>query len=241
MLRKHSIVCVLPAYNAARTLERTLRQVPPGLVDRFVLVDDASTDETVKLAQRLSTSFPLEIIQHSENRGYGANQKTCYASALTGPGDIVVMLHPDGQYDPRLLGAMCEMVSSGVYDVVLGSRMLSPGPLAGGMPLYKYLANRFLTIFENLLLGMRLSEYHTGYRAYTRATLEKIDFTQLSDGFVFDNQIILQAHLMRLRFGEISVPAHYFPEASSISFSESVRYGLGVVSTSLRGGFRRWR
>lgn len=241
MLRKHSIVCVLPAYNAARTLERTLRQVPPGLVDRFVLVDDASTDETVKLAQRLSTSFPLEIIQHSENRGYGANQKTCYASALTGPGDIVVMLHPDGQYDPRLLGAMCEMVSSGVYDVVLGSRMLSPGPLAGGMPLYKYLANRFLTIFENLLLGMRLSEYHTGYRAYTRATLEKIDFTQLSDGFVFDNQLILQAHLMRLRFGEISVPAHYFPEASSISFSESVRYGLGVVSTSLRGGFRRWR
>lgn len=241
MLRKHSIVCVLPAYNAARTLERTLRQVPPGLVDRFVLVDDASTDETVKLAQRLSTSFPLEIIQHSENRGYGANQKTCYASALTGPGDIVVMLHPDGQYDPRLLGAMCEMVSSGVYDVVLGSRMLSPGPLAGGMPLYKYLANRFLTIFENLLLGMRLSEYHTGYRAYTRATLEKIDFTQLSDGFVFDNQLILQAHLMRLRFGEISVPAQYFPEASSISFSESVRYGLGVVSTSLRGGFRRWR
>lgn len=241
MLRKHSIVCVLPAYNAARTLERTLRQVPPGLVDRFVLVDDASTDETVKLAQRLSTSFPLEVIQHSENRGYGANQKTCYASALTGPGDIVVMLHPDGQYDPRLLGAMCEMVSSGVYDVVLGSRMLSPGPLAGGMPLYKYLANRFLTIFENLLLGMRLSEYHTGYRAYTRATLEKIDFTQLSDGFVFDNQLILQAHLMRLRFGEISVPAHYFPEASSISFSESVRYGLGVVSTSLRGGFRRWR
>lgn len=240
VIRNHTITCVLPAYNAAKTLEKTLAQLPAGVVDHLILVDDGSTDETVALAQALARTYPLRIIQHDRNRGYGANQKTCYRAALETKAEAIIMLHPDHQYEPRLIGALAEMVLSGVYDFVLGSRMLSPGPLKGGMPVYKFVANRILTVLENALTGLRLSEYHTGYRAYHRRVLEKIDFAGLSDDFVFDNQLIVAAHTAGLRFGEISVPAHYFEDASSISFRRSLVYGLGVLRTSLRGFWSRW-
>jgi glycosyltransferase involved in cell wall biosynthesis len=230
------LITVLPAYNAERTLERTVQEVPPGLVDEFLLVDDGSVDGTVRVAERLGLTF----VVHPQNRGYGGNQKTCYRAALDRGADIVVMLHPDYQYSPRLLGAMAWLVASDEFDVVLGSRILGRGALEGGMPLYKYIANRALTAFENIMLGVKLSEYHTGYRAFSRRVLETLPLDQNSDDFVFDNQVLAQAVAFGFRIGEISCPTRYFPEASSINFSRSVVYGLGVVRTSVAFRLHAW-
>jgi glycosyltransferase involved in cell wall biosynthesis len=224
------IMVVLPAYNAGRTLERTISEIPPGVVDDLLLVDDASGDDTVEVAQRLG----IPCVVHSENRGYGGNQKTCYAEALQRGADIVIMLHPDYQYSPRLIGAMAWLAASDEFDVILGSRILGKGAIAGGMPRYKYYFNRLLTAFENVLLGIKLSEYHTGYRTFTRRVIETLPLGECSDDFVFDNQMIAQAALFGFRIGEISCPTRYLPEASSINFSRSVVYGLGVVGTSVR-------
>lgn len=229
------VVCVLPAYNAQKTLEKTLGDVPVDVVDLYILVDDCSTDETVKEAQKLSSRFPLKVIQHDKNLGYGGNQKTCYQAALQEGADIVVMLHPDYQYEPKLLGAMTNLVSTGVYDVALGSRILGKGALRGGMPIYKYIFNRALTAFENLMIGQKLSEYHTGYRAFSKKVLESLRLDLNSDDFVFDNEMLVQVHIRGFTIGEISVPTKYFEEASSISFRRSVTYGLGVLRCSLEG------
>ena len=236
MVGGQRLITVLPAYNAERTLEKTVHEVPPGLVDEFVLVDDGSIDGTVRVAERLGIPF----VRHPENRGYGGNQKTCYQAALARGADIVVMLHPDYQYSPRLLGAMAWLVASDEFDVVLGSRILGRGALAGGMPLYKYIANRILTAFENIMLGVKLSEYHTGYRAFSRKVLETLPLDRNSDDFVFDNQVLAQAVAFGFRIGEISCPTRYFPEASSINFSRSVVYGLGVVRTSIAFRLHKW-
>lgn len=229
MVGGRKVVTVLPAYNAEATLERTVREVPEGLVDEFLLVDDGSADDTVKVAERLGLPF----VVHDRNRGYGGNQKTCYRTALDRGAEIVVMLHPDYQYSPKLLGAMAWLVASDEFDVVLGSRILGTGALAGGMPLWKYVANRALTAFENIMLGVKLSEYHTGYRAFSRKVLETLPLERNSDDFVFDNQMLAQAVAFGFRIGEISCPTRYFPGASSINFRRSVVYGLGVVGTSL--------
>jgi glycosyltransferase involved in cell wall biosynthesis len=239
MLNGKKIVCVLPAYNAAKTLEKTLGDVPEGVVDIFILVDDCSNDSTVTVAERLKTRFPLQVLRHDYNRGYGGNQKTCYRAALDAGADVAVMLHPDYQYEPKLLGALAGLVSSGVYDVSLGSRILGLGALKGGMPLYKYFFNRVLTFIENTLIGQKLSEYHTGYRAFSRAVLTGIAFDSNSDDFVFDNEMLVQCHMAGFRIGEISVPTKYFPEASSIGFSRSVKYGFGVLRCSFEGLFCR--
>jgi len=233
------IVCVLPAYNAQKTLEMTLSAVPSGVVDLFILVDDCSKDETLREAERLAARFPLKVVAHQKNRGYGGNQKTCYAEALKAGADIVVMLHPDYQYEPRLLPALTTLIASGIYDVSLGSRILGGHALKGGMPLYKYISNRFLTAFENILIGQKLSEYHTGYRAFSRKVLESLNLETNSDDFVFDNEMLVQAHVAGFNIGEISVPTKYFEEASSISFKRSVIYGLGVLRCSLEGFFAR--
>ena len=236
MLNGKRVVVVMPAYNAEKTLERTLQEVPPGVVDEFVLVDDASRDATVKVAERLG----LPHIVHTRNRGYGGNQKTCYAAALGRGADIVVMLHPDYQYSPKLIGAMAWLVASDEFDVVLGSRILGKGALAGGMPLWKYVANRFLTAVENVLLRVKLSEYHTGYRAFSRRVLQTMPLNENSDDFVFDNQMLAQAVSFGYRIGEISCPTRYFEEASSISFRRSVTYGLGVLSTAIKFRLHAW-
>lgn len=235
MIAGSRVCVVLPAYNAAATLARTVSELPRDVVDRILLVDDASGDRTVELARELG----LETHVHSANRGYGGNQKTCYGQALDGPEEIVVMLHPDYQYSPRLVAAMASMVASGEYDVVLGSRLLGGGALAGGMPLYKYVANRALTFVQNLLLGHRLSEYHTGYRAFRRDVLESLPLGENSDDFVFDAEILAQAMLAGYRIGELSCPTRYFPEASSINFQRSVRYGFGVLRVALAGWLHR--
>ncbi|MEO8344496.1 MAG: glycosyltransferase family 2 protein [Betaproteobacteria bacterium] len=239
MLLGKRIVVVMPAYLAGRTLEATWRDLPHDIVDEVIVVDDASDDDTVAVARALG----LTVILHPHNMGYGANQKTCYKEALTRGADIVVMVHPDYQYDPRLVTAMAGMVASQIYDVVLGSRILGTGaagtPLGGGMPLWKYLANRALTLFENLMLGVHLSEYHTGYRAYSRALLDALPWQRNSDDFVFDNQILAQAIIGGHGIGEVSVPTRYFAEASSIGFRRSVRYGWGVVGTTLLGFLAR--
>jgi len=229
-----SICVVLPAYNAARTLERTVEEIPAE-VDRVVLVDDASHDQTAALARRLG----LETHVHPANRGYGGNQKTCYRAALAGDADLVVMLHPDYQYTPRLVLAMASMLASGHYDVVLASRILGGGARRGGMPLWRYVANRALTAFQNLALGSKLSEFHTGFRAFRREVLEKLPLEENSDDFVFDNQMLAQALAAGFRVGEISCPTKYFEEASSINFGRSVRYGFGVLSVSLGGWSHR--
>lgn len=236
MVNNKRVIVVLPAYNAELTLERTVADVPPGVVDEFLLVDDASRDGTVELAERLG----VPCIVHPKNRGYGGNQKTCYAEALRRGADIVVMLHPDYQYSPKLIGAMSWLVGSGEFDVVLGSRILGVGALKGGMPLYKYISNRALTLVENILLGMKLSEYHTGYRAFSREVLEKLPLEENSDDFVFDNQMLAQAVAFDFRIGEISCPTRYFPEASSINFRRSCTYGLGVLATALEFRLHRW-
>lgn len=240
MLNGKKIVVVLPAYNAAKTLETTYREIPIGIVDSVVLVDDASRDNTPEVARRLG----ITTIVHERNVGYGGNQKTCYRAALDLGADIVVMLHPDYQYTPRLLPAMAAMIAYGEFDAVLASRILGTGALKGGMPLYKYISNRFLTLVENLLLGQKLSEYHTGYRAFSRAVLERLPLEKNSDDFVFDNQMLAQITWHGFSIGEVSCPTKYFPEASSINFRRSVTYGLGVLSTAMsyrlsRMGFMR--
>ena len=226
---------VLPAYRAARTLERTYRDIPKDVVDEVLLVDDASDDDTAALAVRLG----IKTFRHPQNRGYGGNQKTCYRQALRIGADIVVMLHPDYQYEPRLITPMAGMIASGIYDLVLGSRILGNTARAGGMPLYKYVSNRALTAYQNLMMGTKLSEFHTGYRAFSRHVLESLPLLANSDDFVFDNEILAQVAGAGFSIGEISCPTKYFPEASSISFWRSVRYGLGVVKTST--GFRFWK
>ena len=226
---------VLPAYNAERTLEQTIQELT-DLVDERILVDDHSSDATAELARKLG----LTVIVHPKNRGYGGNQKTCYAKALDAGADVVVMLHPDYQYNPLLVTPMATMIAFGVYDLALGSRILGGGALRGGMPLYKYISNRFLTLFQNLMMGAKLSEYHTGFRAYSRRMLEALPLDENSDDFVFDNQVLAQAVLSGARIGEISCPTRYFPEASSINFRRSAIYGLGVLRTSVLFRLAKW-
>jgi glycosyltransferase involved in cell wall biosynthesis len=235
MLHGKKIVVVMPAYRAERTLEACFQAIPRDVADAVLLVDDASDDATLAVARRLG------IITHShpENRGYGANQKTCYALALAEGADIVVMLHPDYQYEPKLIPAMAAMVASGVYDVVIGSRILGNTAVAGGMPRYKYIANRILTALQNLVVGMKLSEFHTGYRAFARRVIETLPLAANSPDFIFDNQMLVQAHAFGMRIGEISCPTRYFEEGSEISFGRSVVYGFGVLWTSLQ--YRLWR
>lgn len=235
MLASKKICVVLPAYNAARTLARTVAEIPRDIVDDIILTDDASGDGTLALARRMG----LHAIAHETNRGYGGNQKTCYRAALARGADIVVMLHPDYQYTPRLVTAMASMIASEQFDVVLGSRILGTGALAGGMPRYKYVANRALTLIENMLLGQKLSEYHTGYRAWSRAVLERLPLLACSDDFVFDNQMLAQALYFGFRVGEISCPTKYFSDASSIDFRRSVVYGLGVLRTAAQFRLQR--
>ncbi|HEX9428266.1 MAG TPA: glycosyltransferase family 2 protein [Candidatus Polarisedimenticolia bacterium] len=230
------VIVVLPAYNAERTLERTCAEIPRGSVDEIILVDDASQDNTAGLARRLG----LRTIVHPKNRGYGANQKTCYQAALDHGADIVVMLHPDYQYPPQMIPAMVEMLRSGLFDVVIGSRVLVRGALKGGMPLYKYVSNRLLTLAQNLLVGRKLSEYHTGFRAFSRRVLETLPIMENADNFVFDNQMLCQAIYFGFGIGEVSSPCRYFPEASSIGFLSSIRYGFGVLGTAILFRLKRW-
>jgi glycosyltransferase involved in cell wall biosynthesis len=218
------LVLVMPAYNAAATLERTVAEIPK-MVDHVILVDDGSTDRTAELARGLG----LDTIVHARNRGYGANQKTCYAAALNRGADIVVMVHPDYQYTPKLVPALAHCISSGLYDVALGSRILGGRALAGGMPLYKYIANRALTAIENALVGQKLSEYHTGYRAFSRRLLESLPLSENSDDFVFDNEVLIQAAFFGFNIAEVTCPTSYLPEASSIGVRRSLIYGCGVL------------
>ena len=237
MLNGKKIVVVMPSYNAARTLARTVDEVPRDIVDEILLVDDASSDETVGLANELG----LTVFVHEKNFGYGRNQKTCYREALSRGADIVVMVHPDYQYSPNLIVPMAGMIAYGEYDCVVGSRILGTGALKGGMPLYKYVANRFLTLFQNTLINFKLSEYHTGFRAFSREVLEALPLNENSDDFVFDNQMLAQIVHFGFRVGEISTPTRYFAEASSINFSRSVKYGLGVLDTSIRFRLHRMK
>ncbi len=230
MSGKPRVVVVMPAYNAAKTLERTYADIPSGVVDRVILVDDVSGDETVEVAQRLG----LRVVIHVQNRGYGGNQKTCYVEALKDGAEVVVMLHPDYQYDSRRIPALIEPILRGEADLVLGSRLASGDALAGGMPIYKYLANRFLTIVENLAFGQHLSECHTGFRAYSRRLLTTIPFVLNSDKFVFDTEVIAQTVAFGFRIAEVPVPTRYFPEASSVNFKNSVIYGLATLGVVTR-------
>jgi glycosyltransferase involved in cell wall biosynthesis len=228
MIANRRVTVILPAYNAGKTLERTCAEIPRDIVDDVILTDDASRDDTVAVA----TALGLHTIRHARNRGYGGNQKTCYAAALERGADIVIMLHPDYQYSPRLIPAMAGMLASGHYDAVLASRILGNGALAGGMPLYKYIANRGLTFVQNVLMGAKLSEYHSGYRAWTAEVLRALPLDRCSDDFVFDNQMLSMALYAGFRVGEISCPTKYFPEASSINLRRSSIYGLGVLRTA---------
>ena len=230
MIREKKIIVVLPAYNAEKTLKETYDEIPGDIVDDIILVDDASSDRTVELAERMN----LKTIVHSNNKGYGGNQKTCYKEALKAGADIVIMLHPDYQYSPKLIASMAHLVASDHFDVVIGSRILGVGALKGGMPLYKYLSNRLLTLIQNIMVGYKLSEYHTGYRAFSRRVLESLPLEENSDDFIFDNQILAQCIYNNFEIGEISCPTKYFPEASSINFINSVKYGFGVLFTSLQ-------
>jgi len=230
MINGKRILVVLPAYNAEETLEQTYNEIPLDVVDEVLLVDDYSVDSTVSLAKRLG----IKTFLHDRNYGYGRNQKTCYEEALRHNADIVVMVHPDYQYTPKLVTAMASMIAFNVYDIVLGSRIIGGGALKGGMPVYKYIANRFLTAMENLLLGSKLSEFHTGYRAFSRGVLENLPFQANSDNFVFDNEMLAQIIFFGYRIGEVSCPTKYFKEASSINFKDSTIYGWGVLKTSMK-------
>jgi glycosyltransferase involved in cell wall biosynthesis len=237
MLNGKKIIIVLPAYRAAQTLERTYKEIPFDIVDDVVLVDDNSPDNTVEVAQAIGIRH---IVKHEVNKGYGGNQKSCYAKALELGADIVVMLHPDYQYTPMLIHAMASMIAYDVYPVSFGSRILGKGALKGGMPMYKYIANRFLTLFENILINEKLSEYHTGYRAFSAEVIRSIDFTHNSDDFVFDNEMISQIFMNGFEIGEITCPTKYFDEASSINFKRSMEYGLGVLRVSLTHRLHKW-
>ena len=228
MILGKKVVVVFPAYNAETTLRRTIDALPPGVVDELILVDDASRDNTAALARSLG----VRTLVHRKNLGYGGNQKTCYTAALEQGADIAVMLHPDYQYDPRLVPAMASLIASDLYDVVLGSRIIGNGALRGGMPRYKYIANRLLTMVENFLLGEKLSEYHTGYRAFSRTVLETLPLEANSNDFVFDNEMLAQIFYFGFRVGEVSCPTRYEPESSSINFRRSCKYGLGVLWTA---------
>ena len=236
MLLGLRIAVVLPAYNASRTLRQTFAEIPHDIVDDIILTDDHSRDDTAAIARELG----IYTIEHENNRGYGGNQKTCYRAALARGANIVVMLHPDYQYTPKLVTAMASMIVSDQYDVVLGSRILGRGALAGGMPRYKYVFNRMLTLVENLLVGEKLSEYHSGYRAWSRRVLESLPIELCSEDFVFDNEMLVQSIYAGFRIGEISCPTRYFPEASSINFRRSVVYGLGVLRTAVQFRLHRW-
>lgn len=237
MIQGKKVVVVLPAYNAEATLAATLAEIDRSIVDEIILVDDASQDHTVEIARQLGIQH---IIVHTRNKGYGGNQKTCYTHALRLGADIIIMLHPDYQYTPKLLPVMAYMVATGIYPIVLGSRILGGGALKGGMPLYKYIANRILTALQNLLLGAKLSEYHTGYRAYSREVLEKLSWQLNSDDFIFDNEFLSQAIYAGIPIGEISCPTRYFPEASSINFWRSVKYGVGILRVTFQHLLARW-
>ncbi len=236
MILGEKLVVVMPAYNAEKTLRQTYEELPHEYVDDVILVDDASKDSTLRIAQELNVT----TILHRENRGYGGNQKTCYREALRLGADIVVMVHPDYQYSPRLVTAMASMIASGHYDVVLGSRILGGTALKGGMPLYKYVANRFLTLIENLAFGVKLSEYHTGFRAFSSGVIKGLPLEENSDDFVFDNEMLAQAVYFGFRIGEISCPTRYFQDASSINLKRSIEYGFGVVGTSLKYLLQKW-
>ncbi len=231
MISGKKIAVVLPAYNAEKTIEQTYQEIPFHIVDEVILTDDSSNDRTIKEAKRLGIKH---IIKHDKNQGYGANQKSCYNKALDLQADIIVMLHPDYQYTPRLIEPICHIIANGVYPVVIGSRILGKGALKGGMPFYKYVSNRFLSIFQNIIINQRLSEYHTGYRAFSREVLEAINYEANSDDFVFDNQMLVQIFYSNFEIGELSCPTKYFDEASSINFKRSMLYGMGVIKTSLQ-------
>jgi glycosyltransferase involved in cell wall biosynthesis len=230
MINNKTITVVLPAYNAEKTLEKTYREIPFDIVDHVILVDDRSRDRTPEVAKEIGIR---DVIVHAENKGYGGNQKTCYDKAKEINSDIVVMLHPDYQYSPMLIHSMCYLIANGVYEVVLGSRILGKGALKGGMPIYKYIANRFLTLFQNVFMNQKLSEYHTGYRAFSKDVLEKVNYRLNSDDFVFDNQMLAQIFYAGYEIAEITCPTRYFDEASSINISRSIRYGMGVLGVSL--------
>ena len=229
---------VLPAYNAAKTLKKTYDEIDFTIVDEVILVDDLSRDDTVKVAREIGIRH---IVEHHVNRGYGGNQKSCYNKALELGADIVIMLHPDYQYTPMLIPSMAHLLASGLYEVVLGSRILGKGALKGGMPVYKYVANRFLTFFQNILMNAKLSEYHTGYRAFTRKVLESVNYNANSDNFVFDNQMLAQIWFQGYEIAEITCPTKYFEEASSINIKNSTIYGIGVLKTSLLYRLNRWK
>jgi len=236
MINGKKLVVVMPAYNAEKTLEETYKEIPFEIVDDVVIVDDKSTDNTIEVAKKIGIKH---IVVHDENKGYGGNQKSCYNKALTLDADIVVMLHPDYQYTPALIHAMASIIANDVFPVVLASRILGNGALKGGMPVYKYIANRFLTLSQNILIGQKLSEYHTGYRAFSREVLEGINYSVNSDDFVFDNQMLSQIFMAGFQIGEVTCPTKYFEEASSINFSRSATYGMGVLATSVKHFFHK--
>jgi glycosyltransferase involved in cell wall biosynthesis len=237
VVKGKKVIVVMPAYNAEQTLEATYKEIPFHIVDEVVLVDDVSSDNTVEKAKALGIN---RVVMHQQNRGYGGNQKTCYAEALRAGGEVVVMLHPDYQYTPLLLEAMIYPIANGLFPVMLGSRILGKGALRGGMPVYKYIANRLLTMFQNIMMGQKLAEYHTGYRAFSGEILRKLPLEENSDDFVFDNQMLAQIAYAGFTIGEVTCPTKYFEEASSINFSRSVTYGLGVLKTSLQYRLNKW-
>ena len=236
MIKNKVITVVLPAYNAEQTLERTYNEIPFDIVDNVVLVDDCSKDNTIEVANKIGIKH---IIKHEKNRGYGGNQKTCYNKALELNSDIFIMLHPDYQYDPALIHSMAYLIANDAYPVVFGSRILGGGALRGGMPIYKYIANRMLTLFQNIMMNQKLSEYHTGYRAFSANVLQSIDYEKLSDDFIFDNQMIAQVFSAGFEIAEITCPTKYFKEASSINLSRSIKYGLGVIGVSFKYFFHK--
>jgi glycosyltransferase involved in cell wall biosynthesis len=237
MVNGKKVCVVLPAYNAGKTLHKTIAEIPAHIVDSIILVDDCSSDDTYQIARELQ----LKTYVHPKNLGYGANQKTCYQKALEEGSDIIVMLHPDYQYSPKLIPALVTLIAYGPYDVALGSRILGRGAITGGMPRYKYFSNRILTFIQNLLIQQKFSEYHTGYRAFTREVLEQVPFEKNSDDFVFDNQMLIQIIAAGFSVGEISCPTKYFKDASSINFIKSVKYGFGCLWASLRYLLHRWK
>lgn len=237
MYKNKKVIVVLPAYKASKTLERTLKEVPFPLVDELILCDDASPDNTVEVAKKLGIKH---IIEHQTNKGYGGNQKSLYNKALELGGDIIIMLHPDYQYTPKLIPSMANIIGEDLYPVALGSRILGKGALKGGMPLYKYIANRFLTFFQNVLISYKLSEYHTGYRAFSKEVLEGINFNENDDDFIFDNEMLSQIIYKGFDIGEVTCPTKYFDEASSINLSRSIKYGLGVMKVSLVHRLCKW-